>query len=96
MTGKNAFPDDLPAWACSRTQIYEFAMEAKEIGVQYIGLCCGNASHYTRILAEVYGRSPPASKYSPDISLNYIFGETDKTAKYKVSKLKAFMTGETN
>ncbi|XP_013387238.1 betaine--homocysteine S-methyltransferase 1 [Lingula anatina] len=55
---------DLPAWLCSRSQIGEYAAQAREIGIQYIGLCCGNAPHYFRIVAETYGRRPPASRYS--------------------------------
>ncbi|XP_056000872.1 S-methylmethionine--homocysteine S-methyltransferase BHMT2-like isoform X2 [Ostrea edulis] len=76
-TDKQAFPFDLPAFACSRTQIAEFAREAKEVGVQYIGLCCGNASHYIRVVAEEYGRYPPASKFSPDMSEHFIFGDRE-------------------
>lgn len=74
-TGRQAFPDDLTAFHSSRTQIQKFAEEAKELGVQYIGLCCGNASHFIRIVAEVYGRNPPASKYSPDMSQHFIWGD---------------------
>ncbi|XP_071142760.1 betaine--homocysteine S-methyltransferase 1-like [Mytilus edulis] len=74
-TGKDAFPEDLTAFHCSRTQIRKFAEEAKELGVQYVGLCCGNASHFMRIVAEVYGRTPPASKYSPDMSQHFIWGD---------------------
>ena len=72
--GMGAFPVDLPAHACSRSQIAEFAREAKAIGVEYIGLCCGNASHYIRVVAEEYGRRPPASRFSPDMSQHFLFG----------------------
>ncbi|OWF39508.1 betaine--homocysteine S-methyltransferase 1-like isoform X2 [Mizuhopecten yessoensis] len=73
-TGKYAFPSDLPAMACSRTAVREFARECLKIGVQYIGLCCGNSPHYIREVAEECGRSPPASRYSPNMSEHYIFG----------------------
>ncbi|OWF44592.1 betaine--homocysteine S-methyltransferase 1-like isoform X1 [Mizuhopecten yessoensis] len=88
-TGKMAFPDDLPAWLCSRTQIRAFANEAKEMGVRYIGLCCGNASYYTRIVAEVYGRTPPASKYSSDMSQHFVYGDEKFAKKYFSAGLKA-------
>lgn len=74
-TGKPAFPVDLPAVACTRTQIKEFAEEAKALGIQYIGLCCGNASHYMRILADVYRKQPEAGKYAPNMSQHYSFGD---------------------
>ncbi|XP_069101733.1 betaine--homocysteine S-methyltransferase 1-like [Argopecten irradians] len=79
-TGKYAFPVDLPAFACSRTEVREFARECKKIGIQYIGLCCGNNPHYMREVAEECGRKPPASKYSPNMSEHYIYGSN--TTKY--------------
>ena len=83
--GQKAFPEDLPSFLCGRTDILEFAKEAKVLGIQYIGLCCGNASHYIRTVAEVYGRTPHASKYSPDMSEHYIFGKISKP--YHTNKL---------
>ncbi|XP_023930843.1 betaine--homocysteine S-methyltransferase 1-like [Lingula anatina] len=69
--GSNIRYFDLPAWQCSRTEIQEFAREARAIGIQYVGLCCGNASHYIREVAETLGRSPPASRYSPDMGARH-------------------------
>ncbi|XP_061178821.1 S-methylmethionine--homocysteine S-methyltransferase BHMT2-like [Saccostrea echinata] len=86
-SGKTAFPFDLPAFACSRTQVAEFAREAKEVGVQYIGLCCGNTAHYIRVVAEEYGRRPPASKFSPDMSEHYIFGDKKHVKSYHATNL---------
>ncbi|XP_041378236.1 S-methylmethionine--homocysteine S-methyltransferase BHMT2-like [Gigantopelta aegis] len=88
VTGVMAFPVDLPAYACSRTQIREFAEEAKSIGIQYVGLCCGNASHYLRVIAEVYGHKPPASRYAPDMSQHYIYGTPSGHSKYYTQELK--------
>lgn len=81
-TGRRAFPVDLTAQVCSRTQIAEFAEAARALGVQYAGLCCGNSSHLMRVLAEGYGRSPPASQYSPDMSQHYVFGSNPSFKKY--------------
>ncbi|KAK6170806.1 hypothetical protein SNE40_019110 [Patella caerulea] len=72
-TGKLAYPLDLSAVQCSRTDVREFAETAKEIGVQYIGLCCGSSSFLLREVAEVYGRTPPAFKYSPDITSSFVY-----------------------
>ncbi|XP_056000868.1 betaine--homocysteine S-methyltransferase 1-like isoform X1 [Ostrea edulis] len=74
-TDNPAFPVDLPRFFCSRSQVADFARQAREIGVQYIGLCCGSASHYIRLVAEEYNRRPPASKYAPDMSKHYKFGK---------------------
>lgn len=81
-TGMPAFPVDLTRFYCSRTQVGEFARQAKEIGVQYIGLCCGNASHYIRLVAEEYGRKPDASRFAPDMSKHYRFGNKEFVKKH--------------
>ena len=53
------------------------------MGIQYLGLCCGNQAHYMRTMAETLGRSPPASKYSPDMTLHFsrIEGERFKSER---------------
>lgn len=85
---------NLSCTLCSREDLRKFAEEAKEIGVNYIGVCCGNSPAFTREVAEVFGHKPEASKYSPDMSLNYIFGKTEKTEKYGTAKLKEWMIGK--
>ena len=66
-TGLCAFPDNLEAWLCSRIQIAEFTKQCTSLGVEVVGLCCGNMPCFTRTMAEALGRQPPASKYSPDM-----------------------------
>ncbi|GFN89866.1 betaine--homocysteine s-methyltransferase 1-like [Plakobranchus ocellatus] len=75
---------------CSRTEIENFAKECKELGVQYVGLCCGGCSHYLRVIAEVYGRKPPASKYSPDMSKHYMYGDNNTVRQYNQRVAKAY------
>jgi len=71
------FPTALEPFESTRYEVAEFAREADALGIQYLGLCCGNASYLTRSLAEALGRTPPASRYSPDMSKHILFG-TDK------------------
>lgn len=75
------FPTALDPLQCNRYEIADFAREADRIGVRYLGICCGNAPHLTRSLAEALGRTPPASRYSPDMSKHAYFG-TDETLKH--------------
>ncbi|XP_078603040.1 betaine--homocysteine S-methyltransferase 1-like [Branchiostoma floridae x Branchiostoma japonicum] len=75
---KIAFPLDLDPWLCSRSQIAAFSRRARALGVRYLGLCCGNASHFTRAMAEALGRQPPASRYTADMSKHAYYG-TDPT-----------------
>jgi len=65
---------------CNRYEIAEFAREAHEIGIDYLGLCCGAGPHHVRSLAEALGRTPPASRYSPDMSKHAYFG-TDESLR---------------
>ena len=78
--GRMAFPTGLDPFACTRGEIGDFAREAYELGVGYLGVCCGNSSHYTRALAEALGRTPPASRYTADMSKHAYFG-TDESLR---------------
>jgi betaine-homocysteine S-methyltransferase len=70
------FPVSLDPFTCNRYEIAEFGKEAYALGVRYLGVCCGAGPHHIRALAEALGRTPPASRYSPDMSKHYIFGST--------------------
>jgi betaine-homocysteine S-methyltransferase len=70
-----AFPTALDPLACNRYELADFGREAAELGVCYLGICCGNAPHLTRSLAEALGRTPPASRYSPDMTKHAYFGD---------------------
>ena len=74
------FPTALDPFVCNRYEIGEFARAAYELGVRYLGVCCGNGAHHTRAMAEALGRRPPASRYSPDMSKHAYLG-TDETLR---------------
>jgi betaine-homocysteine S-methyltransferase len=78
--GDRPFPTALDPFLCSRYEIAEFAKSAWEIGVRYQGVCCGAGPHHIRSMAEALGRTPPASRYSPDMSKHYALG-TDTRLK---------------
>ena len=84
--GNSLYPLDVNCKMCSRSDIRHFAEEAKRIGVQYVGLCCGNAANFMRELAEVYGRTPEACKYSPDLSQNILVGEVGNKEIQKIRR----------
>ncbi len=58
----------------NRYEMAEFAIQATALGVKYIGVCCGGAPYHIRAMAEALGRKPPASKFSPDLSLHFAYG----------------------
>jgi betaine-homocysteine S-methyltransferase len=72
--GDQAFPINLDPFLLSRKEVAHFAQEAYAAGVRYLGLCCGNAPHFFRAMAEALGRTVPASRYSPDITGHSMLG----------------------
>jgi betaine-homocysteine S-methyltransferase len=75
-----AFPTALDPFTCNRYEIAEFTRAADRLGVGYLGVCCGAAPHHIRAMAEALGRTPPASRYSADMSKHAYLG-TDETLK---------------
>ena len=57
------YPHGLDAFQVSTREVTEFTKRCMEMGLKYVGLCCGNTGNYTRAMAEALGRKPPASKY---------------------------------
>jgi betaine-homocysteine S-methyltransferase len=72
--GGDAFPVALDPFTATRDETAAFARAALELGVEYLGLCCGAAPHHIRAMAEAMGRRPPASRYSPDMSKHAYLG----------------------
>src|SRR5215831_17264014 len=72
--GAQAFPTALDPFTCTRHELGEFAAEALALGVRYLGVCCGAAPHHIRAVAEAAGKTPPASRYSPDMTKHSFLG----------------------
>jgi betaine-homocysteine S-methyltransferase len=51
----------------------DFARAARDLGVNYIGICCGAGPHHVRAMAEALDREVAASKYSPALELHPMF-----------------------
>jgi betaine-homocysteine S-methyltransferase len=76
---QRAFPIALEPYMCDRFEMAAFAEEAKKIGVNYIGVCCGANPAHIRAIAEALGRQVPASKYSPAMDVHPMIGNKVKT-----------------
>jgi betaine-homocysteine S-methyltransferase len=72
--GGMPFPTALDPFVCTRYELGDFAREAFELGITYLGVCCGAGPHHIRAVAEAIGKEPPASRYSPDMSKHAYFG----------------------
>ena len=73
--GRIAFPLDLDPFVLTRGEMATYALEAQDIGINYIGACCGAAPHHIRAMAEALDRTVPASKYSPRLEMHTIIGD---------------------
>ena len=76
--GRRAFPVGLDPFTCTRDEIGDFTRKAHEMGVRYLGVCCGAGPHHIRAMAEALGRHPPASRFSADMSRHTFFGTDAK------------------
>ncbi len=86
--GARTFPLALDPFLCTRFEMADFAVSARDAGVNYIGICCGGAPHHVRAMAESLGRTVPASRYSPDLSLHPILGESVEEKEKKFANWK--------
>jgi betaine-homocysteine S-methyltransferase len=76
--GSRAFPVALDPFLLTRFEMADFAIAARDLGVSFIGICCGGAPHHVRSMAEALGRTVPASRYSPAMELHPVLGENVK------------------
>jgi betaine-homocysteine S-methyltransferase len=72
--GVRGFPIALDPFTHTRFEMADFAIRARDLGVRFIGICCGAAPHHVRAMAEALGRTVPSSRYSPDMSLHPMLG----------------------
>lgn len=76
--GMRAFPVAMEPRACTRYEMADFAAKCIANDIRFLGVCCGGGPHHIRAMAEQLGRSPEASKYSPDMSRHYSLGTDAK------------------
>lgn len=66
-TGTSAFPDQLDPTQLTRYEMADFATKARDLGVNFIGSCCGSIATHVREMARALGKLPPASAvWRPD------------------------------
>jgi betaine-homocysteine S-methyltransferase len=80
--GGRPFPTALDPFTCNRYEIAEFTRAAYDMGIHYLGVCCGNGAHHTRSMAEALGRTPAASRFSPDMSKHAFLGSNEKLKEH--------------
>ena len=67
------FPTALDPMFCNRYEMGKFAKEAYDLGINYIGVCCGANPMLIRETAEAVGLKVPASKYRENMSNHFMY-----------------------
>ncbi len=73
---RHGFPIELDPFLLTRYEMADFAVQARDLGARFIGVCCGGAPHHLRAMAEALGRTVDASNYSPVLERHAIMGST--------------------
>ncbi len=84
-----AFPTALDPFTCTRYEMGDFAKKAVEAGALYVGGCCGTGPHHVRSMAEALGRTPEASRFSPDMSKHFALGNDPSLKKHNQDYTKS-------
>ncbi len=61
------FPLGLDPLTLTRADMADYTVRARDMGINYIGSCCGSVAHHVRAMAEALGMRPPASAKSADL-----------------------------
>ena len=65
-TGTPAFPDRLDPTQLTRYEMEAFASKAKDMGVNYIGSCCGSGASHVREMARALGKYDELEVWQPN------------------------------
>jgi len=76
------FPTAMDPLQCNRYEIGNFAKEVFDLGVKYIGVCCGASPMHIREVAEAIGLRVPASRFRENMSKHFMYGTDKKIPKH--------------
>jgi len=64
----------------------EWAKKFSEVGVNYLGVCCGGEPYMLRAMAEAIGKQTPASSCSPDLSRHFAYGDHESLKPWNTNQ----------
>jgi betaine-homocysteine S-methyltransferase len=76
------FPTALDPLYCNRYEIGAFAADAHELGVNYLGVCCGSSPMLVRQVAESVGRTTEASRFSENMHNHFMYGDSQRLPEH--------------
>ena len=82
---ETTFPTALDPLYHNRYELAEWAKKAHDLGINYIGLCCGASPAMIRAVAEAVGVEAVNSKYSPNMEKHFLFGEDETLKKHNLN-----------
>lgn len=93
-SGQNAYTLGLDRFLCTRQEMADFTVQARQAGAAFIGICCGAGPHHVRAMAEALGRTVPASRYSPDLSQHSLLGSDEFVKQSEKQFLARWTSGK--
>jgi betaine-homocysteine S-methyltransferase len=79
------FPTALDPLSANRYEIGAFAAEAYELGINYLGVCCGASPMVIRQVAEAVGRTTEASRFSEKMENHFLYGKNERLPEHIVA-----------
>lgn len=79
-----AFPTALDPMSVNRYEIGAFAKECFDIGINYLGVCCGANPMLIRQVSEAVGKKTIASRYSENMSNHFMYGNNERLPEHIV------------
>ncbi len=67
-TASKAFPFETETLMLSRREMGQYARQAKDLGINFIGSCCGSIPVHVREMARALGKRPPDKAWRLDYS----------------------------
>jgi len=72
------FPTALDPLFLNRYELGAWAQETHQLGVNYLGVCCGASPMHIREVAEAVGRTTEASRFSENMSNHFMYGSNER------------------
>ena len=76
------FPTALDPLYMNRYEIQKFANDALELGIKYIGVCCGASPMLIREVAMVAGKTPESARFAENMSNHFMYGENKRIPEH--------------
>jgi len=79
------FPTALDPLYANRYEVGAFARDAADLGINYLGVCCGASPMLIRQVAEEVGLTTEASRFSERIQNHFMYGDNERLPEHIVA-----------